>query len=175
MADSAAWDGPTGSRWDELQERLDAWTDSIDWTRLKNDEAAYLPWAFQALDRIAAHARLLSPADLAVLEADRCAHAKRPDKPAVSWVPRYDAWKIVCRNSARVAAATRDALAELRALGIAAEDAGLAVVAQGVICDHEKTDHLAGPWLRQGHPFPRTVHWLSFDNYTLPRTPQWPS
>jgi hypothetical protein len=163
---STAWPGPSGDAWDAAAAGLQSWADSIDWAAYVRAESAYLGWAYDALARITAHANELSAAQLAALETDRRAHPDYPPGKPKTWSPRYDACKLVERTSVAIVNATQANLADLQSLGIAARDAGVAVVAQGLLRDADTADYLAGPWIRQGHPFPRHPR-VSWNDYPM--------
>ncbi|MFI6658083.1 hypothetical protein ACIBL8_21470 [Streptomyces sp. NPDC050523] len=166
---STSWPGPAGEAWNALDDQLQSWAESIDWEAYVQAEQQYLNWAYTALAEITAHAGELSDTELAALETDRRAHPNFPGKPNW-WSPRYYAHRLVTRDSAQVAAATKTNLAQLNALGIAAHDAGMAVVGQGLLRDPDMAEFLAGPWIRLGHPFPRPAHRPSWNDH--PAAPQ---
>ncbi|MCA1224104.1 hypothetical protein [Streptomyces sp. 8L] len=162
---STTWAGPQGDQWDKLDSDLNAWAATIDWAAYQQAEEQYLQWAYKALAAVTAYACELSDEELQALEADRRAHADvYPAGKRRTWSPRYSAAKLVEHRSERIMRATQANMTQLRSFGIAARDAGLAVVAQGLIRDAAVVEYLAGPWLRRGHVFPQHVR-VSWDDF----------
>ncbi|WP_328380697.1 hypothetical protein OHB13_38315 (plasmid) [Streptomyces sp. NBC_00440] len=162
---STPWTGPVSDAWDAAADQLQSWADSIDWAAYAQAEAQYLAWAAAALTELTAYANELPDAELAALRADMIAHPNHPGRPK-TWCARYSASRLVEHTSVRIVDLTQGNLAQLKKLGTAARDVGLAAVAQGLIRDPEVTEFLAGPWIRRGHPFPRTGR-VSFDDFSL--------
>jgi hypothetical protein len=168
---STAWEGPQGTSWDEADQKLNDWAASIDWIAYQTAEEQYLQWAYKALADLTAYACELPDTEFVALRDDRRAHANVfPEGKRQTWSPRYSASKLVEYGSVRIVEATQANLSRLQALGIAAHDAGLAVVAQVLIRDQAVVEYLAGPWLRRGHAFPRHGR-VSYDDFPASAQP----
>ncbi|MER5302174.1 hypothetical protein ABT039_22325 [Streptomyces lasiicapitis] len=161
---STVWPGSAGNAWDTAAVLLKSWADSIDWEGYVRAEQEYLQWAYAALTQVTVHANELPDTELAALEDDRRAHPQHPGKSRF-FSPRHHAARLVEQRSVHVVAATEANLRQLRTLGIVTHDAGLAVVAQGLLPDPDMTEWLAGPWIRRGHPFPRPAYRPSWNDF----------
>jgi len=165
MTESTAWPGPPGDAWEAANAKLQTWVDSYNWDDWYKAYQEHMGWAYNALTEITAYACELPDEELAALETDRRAH---PDFHGKSMIRARSNAAQFTRRSEEIMAATQGNLTQLRSLGIAPYDAGLAVVAQGLLHDLDSPDDaefLAGPWIRRGHPFPRPARRVSLDDY----------
>jgi hypothetical protein len=153
---STAWPGPQGDTWDTLAERLE----NYPWDRWHQSAVVYTEWALAALPEVVAYANELSDTQLAALEADYqqiiTNTARYGPYGGLHWsMPESHLWGFlrafhVLKSGAK---ANLDTLWTLG--GSVVRGAGLAAIAQGVApCD--AVDFISGPWLRAGHPLPRT-------------------